>query len=74
VVYNLTHRKRYLTKREFDKTFLLYLKLNRKDVFSFIEEHNLYDKAKEKIVQLISLDEAAAVKLFSTKPDIINVS
>nr|XP_019538216.2 vacuolar protein sorting-associated protein 41 homolog [Aedes albopictus] len=57
----------YSHEKEYDKALTMYLKLQHKDVFELIRNHNLYSVIKDTIVQLIELDSDKAIAMLLEK-------
>ena len=60
-------------KKKFDKGLAIYLKLRDAGVFEMVYEHNLIEFVKDKIANLMEIDENKAVKLLIDNIDIISV-
>ena len=57
----------YSHKQEYDNALTMYLKLQHKDVFNLIKQHNLYSSIKKMIIQLIELDNEKAISMLLEK-------
>ena len=54
----------YTYQRKYDKALEFYLKLGHKDVFNLVRQHRLFKEIQGKIVDLLNLDQNAALQLF----------
>jgi hypothetical protein len=61
----------YTYERDYARTLEIYLRLKRPTVFSFIEEHNLFDSVDVK--ELIAFDPERAVAMFIERTDRVPV-
>eukprot|EP00112_Aurelia_sp_Birch-Aquarium-sp1_P017987 Seg4227.1 transcript_id=Seg4227.1/GoldUCD/mRNA.D3Y31 product="Vacuolar protein sorting-associated protein 41" protein_id=Seg4227.1/GoldUCD/D3Y31 len=63
----------YAQEKKYGKGLAIYLKLGDAGVFDMIDEHNLVEFVKDKILNLMEIDDNKAVKLLIDNIETINV-
>lgn len=53
----------YTYDRQYDQTLHIYLRLRRRDVFELIQKHDLFDSIQDKVLLLLQVDQAEAIRL-----------
>lgn len=66
--------KLYTASHQFDKALHLYLTLRHTDVFKFIRTHQLFDAVSNKVLQMITFNERAAVEMLVANTDRIPIA
>ncbi|GER55616.1 vacuolar protein sorting-associated protein, partial [Striga asiatica] len=64
----------YVIDGQYEKAFSLYADLKKSDIFDFIDKHNLHDAIREKVAQLMLIDNKHAIPLFIQHRDLISPS